>query len=164
MIFTIKKSKHYSDRLLTRVLNLFTFSGHIERSVTFDNSCKYQLNQEDQGDVNKLFGYSIGINHHRNSSRFGWNWLDESLQLYAYLYREGERAILPLAELKVDRKYYLSIEAQETSDCFIVRDEDSVISVANVERRIKFRGGFQLWPYFGGNWPAPHDIRIKMEI
>lgn len=163
MIFTIKAGKHYSDRLLHKALNFFTSSGFVERTVLFDDSCVYKLAKEDQKDVNKLFGYSVGLNHHQNSARFGWHWYRGYIHISAYLYRDGERIVLPMTELDLGKRYRLSIEAQAESDCFMIRDSESVLAVANVERRAKFRGGILLWPYFGGNNPAPHEVRIRME-
>jgi hypothetical protein len=163
MIFTIERGKHYSDHFLYKSLNSLVFNRGLEYSVRFDSSCKYQLPKKDQQDVNKLFGYSIGLDHHKNSARFGWHWYWGKINISAYLYRDGERIVLPMAKLELDSWYRFSIEAQEESDCFVISDSESTIAIANVERRVKFRFGFHLWPYFGGNNAAPHNILIQME-
>jgi hypothetical protein len=163
MIFTVKQGKHYSDGLIYKALNLFTFTGKLSRTVMFDESCEYSLPTEDQRDVNKLFGYSVGFDHHQNSARFGWHWYRGSIYVSAYLYRDGERIDLPLTKLNLKTWYQFSLEAQAESDCFVIRDHESTLVIANIERRAKFRGGIQLWPYFGGNNSAPHDVQIRME-
>jgi hypothetical protein len=163
MIFTVERGEHYSDRFLYKALNSLVLSRSIQYLVKFDSSCKYQLSKRDQQDVNKLFGYSIGFDHHKNSARFGWHWHWGKIHASAYLYRDGERIVLPMAKLELDSWYRFSIEAQEESDCFLIADEESTIAIANVERRAKFRFGFHLWPYFGGNNPAPHEVQLEMK-
>lgn len=163
MIFTVKRGKHYSDGLIYKAAHFITLTGRLERTVMFDESCKYSLPKADQRDVNKLFGYSVGLDHHKNSARFGWHWYQGSIHVSAYVYRDGERSDLPITELDLNTWYQFSLEAQTESDCFVIRDHESTIAIANIERRVKFRGGIQLWPYFGGNCPAPHDVSIRME-
>jgi len=61
-------------------------------SVVFTNSCEYDLVNNDQYDINKIFGLSFGL-HHKNSARFGWRWNTEKkkIEILAYVYVNGKR-------------------------------------------------------------------------
>jgi hypothetical protein len=46
---------------------------------------------ENQYDINKLWGFSEGINNQYNSARIGWSWNNDALRLYGYVYAKGVR-------------------------------------------------------------------------
>ena len=96
MTFTILKGWHYS---LPPVFGLFWKKKKMVRELYFDYSCKYFLNIEDAGDVNKLFGIGYFPGHHTDSARVGWNYVDGKIRLYAYCYVDGERIIEQLGEV-----------------------------------------------------------------
>lgn len=163
MIFTIKKGKHYSDQFFYKMCNFLNFKKKIEYIVKFPHSCIYELNKEDQMDINKLFGFSIGLWHHQNSVRFGWNYLDGKIILHAYWYEDGKRNNSFITRVPLDQEFKLSIFIEEKNYTFIVENlKNNHKSKVKVYRKENFLFGYSLWPYFGGNNPAPHDISIEM--
>jgi hypothetical protein len=86
--YTIQTGAHYCDQnALTRV------SGTSMNFVAkFDSSAIYPAVITDYNhayDVNKLWGFSEGISNQYNSARIGWRWLNDELQLFAYVYVNG---------------------------------------------------------------------------
>lgn len=143
----------------------------IEKWVKFTDSSMYFFNDQDQHDVNKLFGFSIGY-HHNNSFRFGWRPNNDltKMEIVGYEYHDGIRIpTIPICEVELNKWYryeliYFSI-TKEIKYC--VYDEDGNImcsenhSLINLKHKLNF--GYHLYLYFGGNKRAPHDIDIYME-
>ena len=76
--YTIKEGKHKSrTRYKTTKTNCLQFQ------TIFDNSAIYtSQDPANQYDVNKLYGLSdCGDNHTETSIRFGWRWLNDSLEI-----------------------------------------------------------------------------------
>lgn len=156
MIYTIKKGKHTIGFRFG--LNLFTKK--ITKHISFNESCKYLIKGEDQYDWSKLFGISQGY-HKWNSFRVVWRYNPKKdvIEIGTYQYIKGKLfksylLQMPLGkvykfELTVDKLYYgLSV----TSD-----------AGNNIHLNLFRRGvnlGYMLFPYFGGNQPAPQDISI----
>lgn len=162
MKFTIKKGSHYSNKLWYKSLNIINNSRFVRYSVYFHESCRYEINSEDQSDINKLFGYSLGFNHHNDSARFGWNYYDEKLNLYAYVYDKGLRKSKFITTIEIGKPYHLTIIDQEYNWLFTVDNTWSVISNLTIQKSSKFNIGYKLWPYFGGNVTSPQDISIEL--
>lgn len=143
----------------------------ISRWVNFTSSTMYFFNDEDQHDVNKLFGFSVGY-HHNNSFRFGWRPNDDltKMEIVGYEYHDGIRIpTIPICEVDLNRWYrydmiYFSI-TREVKYC--VYDEDGNTICAEEHSSIKLKHiinfGYRLYLYFGGNKRAPHDMTIYME-
>jgi hypothetical protein len=163
MVFTIKKGKHYSNNLFHKICNLLNFNKSVSYLVKFDESCTYSLPKEDQGDINKLFGTSIGL-HHKNSVRFGWCWLNNKLKLYAYWYDNGVRKSKEIQNIEINKKYFLTIENLDTQWKFVVIGftDDSKKELIVEKSKTKINFGYRLWPYFGGNQVAPHQVNIEL--
>lgn len=163
MIFKIKKNKHYSNRFIYKLFNLFNLDRRIKFKVMFNESSYYNLGNPNQSDINKLFGFSNGL-HHKNSVRFGWNPVSkDSVAIYSYCYINGVRKSHFITTVNINQEYRMSIKDCEKFYLFtiinpdynifqdIVEKDDSVISLS-----------YNLWPYFGGDEKAPHDISIKI--
>ena len=72
----IKKNTHYARplQLLKKLLCIrICKSRKMSCEVVFTESCRYNVGK-DQSDINKLFGFSIGM-HHKNSVRVGWRYV-----------------------------------------------------------------------------------------
>jgi hypothetical protein len=163
MIFTIKKGSHYCNQGLYKICNLFNFQTHIEYSVIFRQSCVYTLNTTDQLDINKLFGFSLGANHHLDSVRFGWNYLDGKIILHGYWYSNGKRNNLFITRVNVEEECILGIVVESDNTTFTCKKTATgAVTKIKVYRSKKFQPGYTLWPYFGGNNTAPHDMEISM--
>ncbi len=83
----------------------------ITKDFIFEQSAIYQFNDEDQHDVNKLFGFSVGW-HHKNSYRFGWRPSADltKIEIVAYEYRNGVRVpTMPICEIEPFHWYSFSM-------------------------------------------------------
>lgn len=109
----------------------------------FDESAKYSIEGADQQDWNKLTGFSRGY-HKKNSIRIGWRWNQERgvLQICDYSYVNKERKISNVQDIKIGVFYKKTLSLPK-GKFFIL--------------------GYMLWPYFGGNKKAPHNIRVKFD-
>ena len=162
MKFLIKKDKHYSDQYLYKFVNILNINRFLKYQVLFDNTCKYELPKEDQEDINKLFGYTLGFNHHKDSARFGWFYQDKTIHLHAYVYDNGVRKSKLIKNLDLNTQYVLTLVDEGDNWLFSVNDGWCVIGSVKIPKSCEFKYGYKLWPYFGGNNTAPHDITIQM--
>ena len=140
----------------------------------FTDSCMFNLYDEDQWDVNKLFGFSIGHHQEKSSFRFGWRPLlgNGTIEIVAYEYHDGWRMkTMPICEVQlnkwysfrlsylphIDRSHYLIMD--EETDLLIRHRE--IYEFSNDVKLAKKSGlGYTLGVYFGGNEKAPQDITI----
>ena len=128
----------------------------------FTDSCMFDLKDEDQWDVNKLFGFSIG-HHHHTSFRFGWRpLLNENLiGIVAYEYHDGERQkTIPFHKVKLNEWYEYTIiyKSNKQQIHYLVSTGGFERHNLNIKRRWGL--GYTLGIYFGGNEKAPQDIII----
>ena len=155
--FIIPKGEHYAlenDFRSTRVRQL-------KFSVVFDSSCIYNTAKgANSSDVNKLYGFSdCNTQHHVNSARFGWRWTGRELEILAYCYVDSVRQIKPLGTISIGKPAEMSISVEPESYVFELNG-----SAALMPRHCsgEYAEGYQLYPYFGGDETAPHEIRIRI--
>jgi hypothetical protein len=151
--YTIFKDQQYCDQNGYRAVE----TSEMKFVVKFDSSAIYQtMLAENQYDINKLYGFSDNNgDHHQYSARFGWRWNGNYLRLFAYVYNEGTSK--ELAIVAIGTEISCSIQVTSTSYLFTVN--------GITERLPRMAGtpkgkGYQLYPYFGGDEKAPHDIHI----
>ena len=137
--------------------------------VLFDESCIYDLGDDiDQFDINKLFGIGF-LNHKRNSARFGWrSTRNGMIEIFAYLYKRGERISRKMIAIKPNERVEMQINFSKK-----LGNIEFIVLKKNGERakqifqfdHIGFSSLFiyKLFPYFGGNETAPHDMRIDID-
>jgi hypothetical protein len=132
-------------------------------AVIFDSSCIYtNVDPVNQLDINKLMGFAdCNSFHQANSARFGWNWVNDSMRLHAYCYVGGVRQYKELTTVPLNK----------AQDCWLKVLNDKYIFVVNGKADTVLRGctdavanGYILYPYFGGDEPAPHEIHIKVRL
>jgi|LauGreDrversion4_2_1035121.scaffolds.fasta_scaffold261000_2 hypothetical protein len=164
MKFTIKQNKHYSDpdRWGKKIFDFINLQGYKGFWVKFNDSCLYDLGTSDQKDINKLFGVSSGL-HHTNSARFGWRAEGNKIKLSSYCYINEKRKSKDLIDLETNRWYKLTVIIRPGAYIFEVEDEDNLLISSSIGTDQKFYWGYNLWPYFGGNQKAPHDMFIELE-
>jgi hypothetical protein len=164
MVFTIKKGRHHSGNFIYKFFNFFNFTSSIFYRVTFNQSCKYEIEGEDMYDINKLVGFSRGL-HHKDSARFGWRYSSKGdcIELFAYCYVSGNRTYKKMCDIELNREAVLEISKVKNYYIFRVFHGISTY-VFTVDTKCKFPIGYSLWPYFGGNLKAPHDMVIELEI
>jgi len=137
MKFEIKKGKHRSGLHFKPVL----FGGKTVK-VSFKIECYYYDNSNIQlrEQINKIYGYSNGFRHHHyNSERVGFRLLGGSkIEVLKYYYENGHRHYISLGEFNLFEWIHVEIK--------------------------KPLFGYTLFPYFGGQLPAPVDLKFKIII
>jgi len=137
----------------------------IVRYFKFTDSTMYWFDDEDQHDVNKLFGFSIGL-HHQNSFRFGWRPNEDlnKMEIVGYEYLNKLRIpTIPICDVELNRwyRYEMKYIAETKYFQYTVTDGNETFSTAHpVKLKHKINIGYRLFLYFGGNKKAPHDMII----
>jgi hypothetical protein len=167
---TIKSNRHRPLSLIPAFMRNVRLdrreSQIIGYELLFDESCEYLLNgNRDQWDWNKLYGWSLGFNHHKNSVRLVWRYnpIERVVEVAPYCYINGKR-VLPdkshIEQIRIGEKIKTSIE--------ILCDTARVTIESDITCRYDFEFSdcekkplLGCWFYFGGNRKAPHDITIR---
>jgi hypothetical protein len=131
-------------------------------AVRFDSTARYRtLIPTNQLDINKLYGFADNDKpHHEFSARIGWRWLEEKLELHAYVYNDSVRSskLIKAVPLQTDIQCSIRVDGKQyvfTVDGTTVTMPRSATSPGAL--------GYRLYPYFGGDETAPQDIRIKIK-
>jgi hypothetical protein len=153
--YIIKAGEHFSNDN-----DLTPFQGkELVFDVRFDNSAIYSTRSPaNQDDVNKLYGFADNDKHHQlYSARFGWLYRNGQLSLHAYVYNEGQRQVQFISNIEIGKTYYCSIKVVADKYLFTLNG-----STTEMIRRATtpVAKGYKLFPYFGGDETAPHEIRI----
>ncbi|WP_242928061.1 hypothetical protein [Pontibacter vulgaris] len=155
-IYTIKKGAHSSSSPFKTVsTSLMRFE------VVFDSTAIYSTSTpSNQADINKLYGLSdCKSDHHTNSARFGWRWYKNQLEIHAYTYKNKKRQSAYIGSVAIGKPAVYEIK---------IEDNEFVFTLNGVQTRLPracngIGEGYQLYPYFGGDEVAPHDIKIKIK-
>mgnify|MGYP005756713425 CR=1 FL=1 len=156
VVYVIPKGAHASSNSSFKLVN----TQKLRFEVTFDSSAVYtSAKPENQFDINKLYGLSDCSTHHQvNSARFGWRWNSNRLELHAYTYQGGSR-----------KSEFLAVAALgKPLVCELLLENGKYTFKAGEKQVTLPRGcngntdAYQLYPYFGGDEVAPHDIRISI--
>src|SRR5690606_27005983 len=154
-LHTIKKGEHYAE---TNRLQLFN-GNSLHFKVIFDSTAIYQnIQAENKLDINKLYGFSdCSTQHHVNSARFGWRWNGRSVDILAYTYvnKQRQSKFLGTALIGEEIDYSLSIHKHEYEFRF---KQETVVMPRSCETDNVT--GYLLYPYFGGDEAAPHDVHV----
>lgn len=153
--YTIKAGAHYADPHAYRPADL----NALHFRVRFDSSAVYQsARPENQYDINKLYGFSDnGMEHHQCSARFGWRWSDGALRLFAYVYNAGKMVSEELGVVPVGTEIRCSIKVEATDYVFSCGETVRTLPRQSTTPTGK---GYLLYPYFGGDEAAPHQIAV----
>ena len=155
-VFTIKEGKHRSTRALNYSKDTM-FGWNIE----FDSSAIYKcVDSLNQYDINKLIGWSdCGTDHLENSIRFGWRWLNDSLEILWFRHLNGNFEFEKITSVETNEVIYLDLELKD--DKYILGVNGVVVEVDRPCTQDFKR--YYLYPYFGGDERAPHNIKIKLK-
>lgn len=153
--YTIQRGQHYSDQ------SIFEATDYVELrfTVKFDSSAIYKTTDSaNQEDINKLYGFSDNnADHEQFSARFGWNWARGALRLYAYVYNNAKRSSQEITRIQIGTEYPCSIEVSD--DRYVFSANDVTVEMPR-DSKTPDASGYKLFPYFGGNETAPHEINI----
>ena len=155
---------HFSVGILPR---LFTkVQKKLRMGVVFHDNCKYNLNSEDQKDVNKLFGIGYLPWHHINSVRFGWVYHPPTgrMEIWAYWYSKGRREMTYMTDVDLNEEYIYTIELnKDNSKHRLTIERNGRVLAARMITDVKTSSlCYMLHPYFGGNRRAPHKMTIDI--
>jgi len=131
-------------------------------SVMFDSSAIYKTTgQNNQMDINKLYGFSDNNSeHHVYSARIGWRWSNDSLRLFAYVYNNEIRSTKELCVVALNNEILCAIEVTGNQYLFTV---NGIVVTMPRGSSTGTGAGYKLYPYFGGDETAPHNIRIRIK-
>jgi len=148
--------------------------------VYFMDNCKYQL-IDNYDQINKLTGHSYNIfpfydkktkswrpGHHKNSVRFGWRCLDgENIEILAYVYIDGINKSRKILSVKTGEWVHLNFRETDGYYVFNALSEDGdghIVKFKKNGTKKGFLGLFinKLYPYFGGQMSAPHNMRLEL--
>ena len=153
--YVVPKGEHYATDNPLQALEVSA----LKFAVRFDSSAVYQTsNPENQYDINKLYGFADnGAHHQQFSARFGWRWSDGALRLFAYTYNNGVRDSKELGTVNIGEEAHCSIKINGGQYIFTLNDKAETMLRLSTTEKAK---GYQLYPYFGGDEAAPHEVRI----
>ena len=163
--FKIKEGSHRSGFHLG-----FTFKNSIKFECVFDESCLYSFpfGHKSYDDINKLFGMSTTWFHHKQSARIGWRCMDGNLiEILTYSYNDGvrkneEHDLLGL--VRPGEKFVCSITDKEDKYDFTFQKGSKSNYAYDAKQKDWFVFHYFLWPYFGGDTPAPHDMSLQLGL
>lgn len=160
MIFRIPAGK---QRARPFCFGLWWRRTHFSWVVKFDESCRYDLRNDDQFDTNKLVGIGYLWHHHKDSARFGWRYSNDKgkIEIMAYCYVNGERIIDHLADAFINERYTVRIDVVKTGYWLSVYGP-GYISEKFYRHTHNKRLQYRLGPYFGGQATAPHEMKIQI--
>lgn len=153
--YTIAKGKQYAD------ISGYKSADYSELKfvVKFDSSAIYTtITPDNQFDINKLYGFSDNsTGHHQFSARFGWRWSDKALRLFGYVYNKGVRDSKELGIVNIGSEKTCSIKVSGDQYIFSLNGKTDYLPRASTTPTAT---GYKLFPYFGGDELAPHNIFI----
>lgn len=164
----IKKNKHASTLFGFLPHIKFSFKNEFTFTGSFDENCLYNFDTVDKWDINKLIGLSTSYHHHKQSVRFGWRCLNgKTIEILAYCYDKGKRLEKfidhILCEVEPGQEFKLRIKIYPNKFKLTALSNDKCSSVVLLKQ-----GGWKfkyfLFPFFGGNLKAPHDMNIYLKI
>lgn len=158
--FVIPAGEHYATPRLHETFG----EQNLAFKATFDGSAQYDLKDPSlQSNLNKLMGFSdCHSMHHANSARFAWRWYSDRLEIHAYCYVDSVRVMEYIGSVNLHEENRYEIRATANEYVFFIDGERKTA----IDRTTDCDPGlnYMLYPYFGGSAPAPHDVRVKVEL
>jgi hypothetical protein len=153
--YTISSGAHYASDNVYKPVE----TSDLKFTVRFDSSAIYQsVLAQNQYDINKLYGFSDnGAAHHRFSARFGWRWSGGALRVFAYVYNAGKVLSEELGVVPIGAPVACRIKVDSTAYVFYCNEYVRTVPRQSTTPKGK---GYLLYPYFGGDEAAPHEVRI----
>jgi hypothetical protein len=155
--YLIKKGNNFCENNTYAITQYTT----LRFRAVFDSSCIYTTTlPANQQDINKLFGFADCASHHQtNSARFGWNWYNGALHIHAYCYAGGTRSYKELGTVPIGKTIDCTLQVLDNTYIFMLDGKADTMQRGCTSANAT---GYKLLPYFGGDEPAPHDVKIKI--
>ena len=156
--YKIAKGSQYCDKSIYTPVSLDSLCF----IVKFDSTAIYTTTDpQNQYDINKLYGFSDNNeDHHQFSARIGWRWSDNKLRLFGYVYNYGEVVSEEICSVNIGAEINCAIIVKGNNYQFNVNDEKLKLPRSSTTVQAI---GYKLFPYFGGDETAPHDITIDIK-
>lgn len=166
--YTIKKGHHYCQCFWLKFFTGWHWNKKSWKiSFKFDQNCWWSpIRNDDDYDINKLYGIGFGLNHHKNSCRLGWiPEFDEKniFRLFAYVYdtKNGEHISVEMGKFQAGIIYVCNIESKDNKYYFSC----PFIGTAEIDNNKKdCKLQTELNFYHGGNNTAPKDENVWIEF
>jgi hypothetical protein len=158
VLYTIKEGQQYCDKNNYVPVNIT----ELKFKVRFDSSAIYTtVAASNQADINKLYGFSDNnALHHDFSARFGWRWYNNNLEIFGYIYNNGVVSFQKIGNASIGKEETYSIKILEGTYFFTLGNTSINMPRASTTSTGM---GYKLYPYFGGDELAPHDVKIWIE-
>lgn len=158
--FVIRNGERYaSPRLFERFE-----SQKLAFTAKFDESAVYVIDDATaQSDKNILMGFTdCGSLYTENSADFTWRWVDARLEIYAHSFANGTPTELYLGVVPLNEKNTYEIVVTEGQYVFYINGEQKTAfeRLSDCDQV----GNYILFPYFGERLPAPHNIKLEIEM
>ena len=160
--YTILKNWHYSFFLFGRLFGWYCNKKTFYIKFKFSKECWWNppRNQDDY-DLNKLYGLSFGFFIHKDSVRFTWKPKFEKegvIEIYGYTYdaSKKEHTSLYLCDVNVETEYDGLLGISDSK--YELNVGTSVIVMNNSSKDNKIQK--EVYPYFGGNNRSPQKMNI----
>jgi len=157
--FLVRKGEYYSVPRVSETLQ----SQKLIFDARFNESAVYDLGDPAvQCNKNKLMGFcDCNSLVHENSARFAWQWNNNRLEIYGYCYANGVRAEQFVGVAPLNEYSHYELEIKGNSYVFTLNNEAPVSMKRGTTSGVGFY--YKLWPYFGGDIAAPHDVTIDIK-
>jgi len=161
VVYKIKKGTHgpWYDWSLHLGMNSFKIKAKFTESCIYD-----KIDRED--DLNKLYGFSLG-RHHHNSVRIGWRpsrKFKNEIEIWSYLYINSERTYRLLKTVTIDEWHEYDVHWSKGLITIRITDPSRVDNVYSFAAALpKTKVGYMLFPFFGGQAPAPHNMKLYIK-
>lgn len=155
--YLIRKGNHYCDQNAVKSVS----TSEMKFTAKFNTSAMYTtIDPVNQYDINKLWGFSEGLNHQYNSARIGWNYYGNALRLHAYVYSKGVRYSQEITTIPVGAEIACGIKLSGSK--YLITANGITVTMPRGLSTSR-ASGYQLYPYFGGDETAPQDITIDLK-
>lgn len=153
--YTIRQGQQYCDQSGLKSIS----TNELAFVARFDSSAIYATRTpENQYDINKLYGFSDNnTDHHSYSARIGWRWSDGALRLFAYTYNAGVMSYKEITPVIIGTDISCSIKVAGNKYIFNVNNVTDTMPRLSTTPTAS---GYRLYPYFGGDEAAPHEVDI----
>ena len=167
--YEIKKGSHYASMSIFEKIGAIGWKiKNLSIRFIFREACWWSpARNTDDLDQNKLAGIGFGTNHHNNSVRLTWvPDFDRPgmINVYGYTYddkKEGQKfTIAFIRAVRVLEPVNARIESRDGAYFITVQD----VTVRMENNKTDPNLCFRLFPYFGGNNTAPHDMVIELAM
>lgn len=158
-IYNIRRGEHYCRENVPEWIE----GTQLNVTAYFNESNLYEQPHQN-ADINKLMGFNEG--HPHDSARIGWKVINGQIYVYPYVHYKGKNlgAENPegfLMPLRTPLLFCIKV----IPGSYVFNLNGHWVTLPRNSQEKKF-SGWKLYPYFGGDLPAPHNMSfgIKTEI